>query len=168
MILAHDRPSQVRGHPFLVTYLVVLAAVWLFSLATWNVDDGTPSLAPLAQGLQYLLVVVAATLAALRLRVEPQAMRADAQFGFGQLRWSIKDDVGGRTFWSAIGVGMLAMLGNVLLFVFADLVATGGGDVGEWVAWIGAGIGAGAIIGLFSSLIALLVATIFSAVRRRT
>lgn len=166
-MIAADRRSLVRGHPFLVTYLVALAVVWLLSVATWAVDDGTPSLAPLAQWLQYLLVVVAATLAALRLRVEPQPMRADALFGFGQLRWTVEDDVGGRTFWTAIGVGMLAMLVNVILFVLADLVVTGGGDVGEWLEWIGSGIGAGAIIGLFSSLIALVVATITSAVRRR-
>ena len=167
MILARDRRSVVKGHPFLLAYLAVLASVWLFSIATWDVVDGTPVLAPLAQGLQYLLVVVAATLAALRLRVEPQESRADALFGYGRLRWSVTDDVGGRTFWTAIGVGMLAMLVNIVLYIAADLLVTGGGDVGEWMGWIGAGIGAGAILGLFSSLVALVVATVVSNLRRR-
>lgn len=165
-MIAADRRSLVRGHPFLLTYLVALAVVWLLSVVTWTIDGGTPSLAPLAQGLQYLLVVVAATLAALRLRFEPQPTRADAQFGYGERRWSVEDDVGGRTFWMAIGVGMVAMVVNVVIFILADLAATGGGNVGEWLGWIAAGIGAGAIIGLFSSLIALVVATIVSAVRR--
>lgn len=167
MAQAEPARSVIGRRPFLVAYLAALVVAWAITLATSDVVNGTFVLAPLAQGLQYVLVLVAATLAALRLRVEPQPARADAQFGFGELRWAIEDDVGGRTFWTAIGIGMLAMLVNVALYVLADLAWTGGGDVDEWVEWLAGGIGAGAIIGLFSSLVALVVATIVSGVHRR-
>lgn len=162
-----DERTLLTRHPFLIAYLVALAGVWVVTAATWSAAGGTLVLDPLAQALQYLLVVAAATLAALRLRIEPQPQRADAQYGFGQLRWSVEDDVGGRTFWVAIAVGMVAMLVNVLLYIVADGLVTGRADVGQWVEWLAAGLAAGAILGLFSSLAALVVATVVSAVRRR-
>lgn len=165
MALRSYRWSVVRGHPFLVAYLAALVAVWLASAATWKVAAGEPpDLHPVAQGLQYILVVIAATLAALRLRVEPRETRADALLGFYDLRWSLSDDIGGQTFWTAIWVGSAAMLVNVLVLVVADLLLESGG-VGSYIAWIGSGIASGALLGMFSALIAFVIALVL---RRRT
>ena len=161
MTIAGDRRSLVRGHPFLAAYLAALVLVWLVTVATWTVRPGEPpALHPLAQVLQYLLVVLAATLAALRLRVEPREPSADAQFGFYDVRWSVPNDIGGQTFWTAMGIGVVAMLANIVLLVVADLLLGGAAGVGGYLAWLSAGVGAGALLGMFSALIALVVAAV--------
>ena len=166
MTIAGERRSLMRAHPFLVAYLAALAAVWLVTIATWTVRPGEPpDLHPLAQVLQYLLVVLAATLAALRLRVQPREPDHDAQFGFYDLRWSIPNDLGGQTFWAAMGIGVVAMLANIVLLVVADLLLGAAAGVGAYLGWLGAGVGAGALIGIFSALIALVVASVL---RRRS
>ncbi len=158
--------ATLRSHPYLAAYLALLAVVWVASVTTWTIVDGPPVLHPLAQGLQFLVVAVAGTLAALRIRLEGREMRADALLGYGERRWTLSDDLGGQTFWWAVFAGIAAMLVNVLLLMAGDLLATGGGDIGVWLGWIEAGVGAGAIIGLFCSLIALLVATLVGRLRR--
>lgn len=166
MAIAGDGRSILRGHPYLTAYLLALAAVWAVSAATWMIVDATPTLHPVAQGLQLLVVAFAATLAALRLRLEGREMRDDARFGYGERRWTISDDVGGQTFWWSLFAGMGAMLVNVALLMVSDLVVTGGAEIDVWLGWIAAGVGAGAVIGLFSSLVALLTATLVERIRR--
>ena len=164
---AADAPdSVVRNHPFLSAYLAVLLVVWLVSAATWTLGaDGALELHPIAQALQYLLVVVAATLAGLRLRVQPRDVREGATFGFYDLRWSVAHDVGGDAFWTAVGIGAGAMVLNVTILVLADLAVAGGAaGVAAYLEWIGAAIAAGAILGMLSAFIAVAVAIV---VRRR-
>ena len=69
MTLAGDGRSILRGRPYLVAYLVALAAAWVVSVATWTIVDGTPALHPAAQAPQLLVVAFAATLAGPRLRL---------------------------------------------------------------------------------------------------
>lgn len=166
MTLAGAPRSLVRDHPFLVLYLVALAIVWGVTAATWTVRDGEPpSIHPLAQGLQYVLVAIAATLGGLRLRLDAREMRSDAHFRFYDLDWYISDDVGGQVFWRALAVGAAAMVVNVILLALADIVV-GGGSAGlrTYLEWIGTGIAAGAVVGMFSAFLAVIVAAI---VRRR-
>lgn len=166
MAVASDRRSFVREHPFLTAYLVALVVVWAITAATWTVRAGeAPALHPLAQVLQYLLVLVAAVLAALRLRVGTRETRDDARFGFYDLRWAIRDDIGGQTFWTALWVGAAAMMVNVILLAFADLVVGGASaGLGTYLEWLGAGLAAGAVLGMFGALLAAVIAL---AVRRR-
>lgn len=163
-----QRTSLVRGHPFLTVYLIVLGAVWAISALTWTVAaNGSLELHPGAQALQYVLVVLAATLAALRLRVEPRQTQDDAQFGFYDLRWSISSDVGSRTFWAAIAVGAGAMIVNVGLLTVADVLAGAGAGLGTYVEWAGSGLAAGAVLGMFSALLAIPIAAIYRLARAR-
>ena len=164
--MTQRRRSLVREHPFLALYLAALAVVWVVTIATWTVRSGQPpAFHPVAQGLQYLLVAIAATLAALRLRIETREMRADAGFRFHDLGWTISDDIGGQTFWTALWVGVAAMLVNILLLALADLVTGGSSGLRTYLEWMGTGIAAGAVLGMFSALIAWAVAAIL---RRRT
>jgi hypothetical protein len=163
-----ERRSSASAHPFLVAYLAAFVAVWVFSVVTWTARPGsTPELHPVAQVLQYVLAAVAATLAALRLRVQPPEMREGAGFQFYDLHWEVNDDVGGQAFWTAIAVGAAAMIVNVVLLAVAD-VAVGGGSAGfaTYLGWIGSAMAAGAILGLFSTLVALAIATVVRRVRR--
>jgi hypothetical protein len=162
MTVARDRRSVVRDHPHLVAYLVALSAVWLVSILTWTVRPGeTPALHPVAQALQYLLVVFAATLAALRLRARPPMNDGEALLGFYDLRWTISDDVGAQSFWSAVRLGAVAMVVNVVILIVLDLALAGGAaGPGTALGWIGAGIGAGAVLGMFGALVALGVSAI--------
>jgi hypothetical protein len=162
-----DRRAPLRGHPFLVAYLVALVVVWTVTVLTWEVRGGTLELSGLAQVLQYLLVGVASALAALRLRVEAREAPADAMFGFYDLRWTVADDIGGRTFWLAMGVGVVAMVVNIVLLVAADLFVAGGSDPGTYAAWLGGGIAAGGIVGMFGALLAAAVAVVMRIGRRR-
>ena len=160
--------SFVRRHPFLATYLGALAAVWLVTGLTWQASvDGALRLDPIAQALQYLLVLAAATLASLRLRILARDDGAGAVFGFYERRWAIADDVGGRTFWTALWIGAAAMVVNVLLFVVADLATGGPAAIPTYVAWVGSGIAAGGVIGMFGAVLALVAATLTSSLRRR-
>jgi hypothetical protein len=160
-----DRWAPVRGHPFLAAYVVALVAVWSVTALTWDVRGGTLELSPLAQVLQYLLVGIAAALAALRLRVQAREA-ADAMFGFGELRWAVADDIGGRTFWLAMGVGVVAMVVNIALLVAADLLVAGGSEPGTYAAWLAGGIAAGGIVGMFGALLAAGVAVVMRIGRR--
>lgn len=165
MTMSADPRAFVSAHPFLALYLVALAVVWGVTVATWTIGSGQPpSLHPVAQGLQYLLVMVAATLGALRLRVEGRETRANAEFGFYDLRWSIADDVGGQAFWTALWVGAAAMVVNVVLLAVADLLTGGAAGFGTYFEWIGTGLAAGAVVGMFSAFVAVGVAAIL---RRR-
>jgi hypothetical protein len=161
-----DRWASVRGHPFLVAYLAALVVVWGVTVATWEVRRGTLELAPIAQGLQYLLVGIAAALASMRLRVEARDDPADAMFGFYDLRWTVRDDIGGRTFWLAMGVGVAAMLVNIALLVIADVLVAGGSALGTYAAWLGGGIATGGIVGMFGALLAAALAVVMRLVRR--
>lgn len=158
--MAVDRGGHFRNHPFLAAYLVALTAVWAVTIATWSVRPGqTLDLHPVAQVLQYLLVVVAATLAALRIRVEPRDLRSGSAFAYYDLRWEVSDDIGGQAFWTALWVGAAAMTANVVLLALADLAIAGGAAGGlTYLEWIGAGIASGAILGMFSTFIAVAVA----------
>ena len=167
MTAAGDRRSLVRDHPFLAAYLGALAAVWAFSIATWTVRGGQPpALHPVAQGLQYLLVVVAATLAALQLRIGGRETRADAEFRMFDRAWSIRDDIAGQAFWTALWVGAAAMVLNIVILALADLLVAGGSaGVRTYFEWIGSGIAAGAVLGMFSALLAAIVAWLIRLVR---
>jgi hypothetical protein len=147
-------PSFVRAHPYLGIYLVLLAVVWIVSVATLEPGDGTPQLHPVAQVLQYVIVLVATTLAALRLRIEPDPGRADAVFGFHEMRVTVRDDIDGHTFWTALLVGAAAMTINVLLLAALDRVTGGAGDVATYVGWVGAAIASGVVIGVIGAILA--------------
>lgn len=168
MSLDRDPSPPWRAHPYLVGYAVVLVVTWVASIVTWTVPDGrTPELHPVAQAAQYLLVLVASTLAALQLRAHPGDGGAGATLGFYELRWSISDDVGARSFWTAVRIGALAMLVNVAILVVADLVVSGGAaGIGAYLAWIGAAVAAGGVIGMFGALIALAAAPVLRRMRR--
>lgn len=144
----------VRARPYLVAYLVVLAAVWLVSLATLQPSNGVPELHPTAQALQYLIVLVASTLAALRLRIEPDPERADAIFGFHEMRLTVRDDLDGHTFWTALAVGAAAMTVNVVILIVLDVATGAAGNVGDYIGWIGAAIAAGVVIGIIGAIVA--------------
>lgn len=162
-----ERRAFAIAHPFLVAYLAALVAVWGFSVLSWTARPGsTPELHPVAQALQYVLAAVAATLAALRLRVQPPQMREGSGFQFYDLHWEVADDVGGQAFWTAIFVGAAAMVVNVVLLAVAD-VAVGGASAGfgTYLGWIGSAMAAGAILGLFSTLLALVIAVVVRRVR---
>lgn len=166
MTVVPGRRSVAKEHPFLVLYLVVLAVVWVVSIATWTLREGEPpALHPVGQALQYLLVVVAATLGGLRLRLDARETRSDAQFRFYDLGWSISDDIGGQVFWRAMAVGAAAMVANVVLLALADLVVAGGSaGLRTYLEWVGTGIAAGVVLGMFSAFLAVGIAAI---VRRR-
>ena len=168
MSLDADRSSLLRDHPYLVTYLAALGIAWIATVATWSTSEGrTPDLHQIAQAVQYLLVVLAATLSALQLRARPGDEQGEATLGFYDRRWSITDDIGARSFWSAVRIGALAMVVNVLIFIVADvLVAGGAAGIGTYAGWIGAAVGAGAIIGMVGALIALVIVTLRRRVRR--
>ena len=150
MIVASDRGRLVRDHPSLVAYAGTLAGVWLVSIFTWTLEPGaTPVLHPVAQALQSLPVVLAATLAALRVRAGPDR------------RWRESDDVGALSFWSAVRVGALAMVVNVVIFIVLDLALAGGASwPGTAIGWIGAGIGAGVMLGMLGAVVALGIAAV--------
>jgi hypothetical protein len=154
-----ERSSFVRQRPFLAAFLVALAVVWAVSVATWTVDQGgVLQLHPVAQGLQYLLAVIAATLAGLRLRLQPRE-RGQAVLGFFDRQLAIADDPGGHAFWIGTGIGALVLAVNVVILVLADLVV-GGGTAGlaTYLGWIGGGVAAGAILGMLSAFVAVVVA----------
>jgi hypothetical protein len=161
-----ERRSLIRRHPFLAIFLVGLVGVWVVSALTWAVDaEGILQLHPLAQALQYLLVVLAATLAGLRLRIQPRELRQQTVLGFFDHRLAISDDTGGQAFWTAVGIGALVMGVNVAILVLADLAVTGGAaGAGSYLAWVGAGVAAGAVLGMLSAFLALFAALIL---RRR-
>lgn len=160
-----SRPSP-GAHRFVVAYLVVLVVVWAFSVVTWRVGDGaTPSLHPIAQVLQFLLVVVAGMLAALYLRSQG-GDPGGATFGWYDRRWTVSDDIGARTLWPAVLVGGAAMLLNVLILVVADQVVGGGAGSDRYLEWVGAGIGAGLVLGSFGALAAAGVAAARRLARR--
>lgn len=163
-----ERVSLLREHPFLVVYLIALLLIWAASAATWSIRPGaSPDLHPVAQGLQYLLVVLASTLAALRLRTQPVQDGATGGFRWYDYEMRISDDVGARSFWAAAWVGIVAMEANVAFLVVADLVAAGGGaGIGTYIQWVGAGLAAGFVIGMFSAFVALAAAGIWGLLRR--
>lgn len=145
----------------LVAYLVALLAVWFISVATSTVSgSGRLELIGLAQGLQYLLVVLAAALAGNDLIVTSRGRDAEsAEFGFYERRWAVRQDMGGRVWWTCIWAGIAAMVLNVVILAAAEIVlgGTGATHIGEYLGWIGMGIAAGAVIGSFSALLAVAV-----------
>lgn len=163
-----ERGSLLREHPFLVVYLVALLLIWAASAATWSIRPGAPpALHPVAQGLQYLLVVLASTLAALRLRTQPVQDGGTGGFRWYDYEWRISDDVGARSFWTAAWVGIVAMEANVAFLILSDLVAGGGGaGIGTYLEWVGAGLAAGFVIGMFSAFLALAAAGVWGLLRR--
>lgn len=148
------RPTP-HAQSFLALYVAALIVVWLVTVATWTVARGQPlELHPAAAGLQYLLVVLAATLAALQLRLGPADDHPSASFGWFDYRWSIPDDVGGRSFWRAMGIGALAMEVNVALLIVADVIAASAAGSGSYLEWLGSGIAAGGVLGIVGALLA--------------
>lgn len=160
-----SRPSRGASR-FVVAYLVALVAVWTFTVATWSVGGGaTPSLHPIAQALQFLLVVAAGMLIALYLRGRAGDM-GSATLGFYERRWTISDDTGARTLWPAAFAGAAAMLANVAILIVADLLIGAGASAGSYLEWVGAGIGAGLLLGTFGALAAAGVAAVGRLSRR--
>jgi hypothetical protein len=160
--VASDRGSVIREHPYLAAYLGALSAVWLVSILTWTFEPGvTPVLHPVAQALQFILVVIASTLAALRLRARPPVIDAGAPLGSYDGRWTGSDDVGAQSFWSAVRVGAVAMVVNVVILILLDLALAGAAAwPGTSISWIGAGIGAGVVLGMLGAVLALGVSLI--------
>ena len=141
-------------------YLVALVAAWSIAAATSTVSGGRLELSPIAQGLQYLLVVLAAILAGNRLiRMSRGQEPEDAMFGFYERRWAVRQDLGGRVWWTCIWAGIAAMVGNVAILAVAEILfaGSGGAHLGEYLGWIGLGVAAGAVIGSFSALLAVAV-----------
>jgi len=161
---AAQPPVSLRA--YVGAYLVALVAVWSVSVATWTLRDGaTPALHPIAQGLQYLLVVVAAMIAALYLRRRVRELD-QAIIGYGDRRWVISDDVGARTLWPSAFIGACAMLVNVALLVLADLAVGDGRSAPMYLAWVGAAIGSGLLLGTFGALLTAIVVNLRRLVRR--
>jgi hypothetical protein len=156
------RTSLVRSHPFLAAYAAVLLVAWLVTVATWSTRPGElPVLHPVAQALQYVVVAIAATLAALRILVQPPELREGGSFRFYDLQWQVRDDTGGQAFWTALWVGAAAMAVNVALLAVADVfVGDGAGGILTYLEWLGTGIAAGGAIGMFAALPAAGIASI--------
>ena len=98
-------------HPHLAIYLIGLLVAWTVTTMTWTRSGGGRiELQPLAQVLQYLLVILAAVLAGDRLiRASMRREEADdATFGFYEHRWTVKRDLSGRVWWTCVWAGMAA------------------------------------------------------------
>lgn len=153
--------SPVRAHPYLAAYGAAFLVVWVVTIATWTLRPAaTPDLHPAAAVLQYILVAVAAALAALRMRIERADSHSEATFGFYDYRWRVSDRVGGQSFWVAIGVGMAAMVLDVAVLAAADVVVAGHVAAGSYLGWIGAAIGAGALLGILGAMVAAAAAVL--------
>ena len=159
--------AAIAARPYLATYLAAVIATWLLSALTWRVQAGRPiELAPLAQGLQYLLVLLAGALAALHVRSRARSYDASATVRFYDYELALPDDSGGATFWRGIAAGAIAMLANVAFVIGADLVVAGGAaGAGSYLGWIGAGVAAGGVLGMFGALFAYVVAGAVGRVR---
>lgn len=164
-MLKRNELSVVSAHPYVALYVAAFVGVWGFSIATGTTEpSGRFVLHPIAQGLQYMLVVLAASLAGYRLRVEDRDEQAQVRFAWGDRIWEVAHDTGGRSFWSCVWVGIVAMEANIALLIAADLAVTGtrGSTApGDYLAWIGAGIAAGAFLGMFSAVIPLAAAAVW-------
>lgn len=152
--------ATIAARPYLAAYLAAVIATWLLSALTWRVQAGRPvELAPLAQVLQYLLVLLAGALAALHVRSRAGSYDGSATVRFYDYELALPDDRGGATFWRGIVAGIVAMLANVAFVIAADLVVAGGAaGGGSYVGWIGAGVAAGGVLGMFGALFAYLIA----------
>jgi hypothetical protein len=156
-------PQPRSGHPLVVAYVVALTLVWIVTILTWTVRSGaSPEIAPIAQALQYLLVLVSSTVTALGVRRAAPAAIDGAIFGFYDLRWTVPNDAGGQAFWRALGVGIATMLVNIALLIVADAVI-GARDAGTYRACIGGGLAVGALLGLAGAV----VASVLAMARRR-
>lgn len=145
-------------HRLVVAYAVALALVWAVTILTWTArSEASPELAPIAQALQYLLVLVASAVAAFGVTRAAPAPMEDATFGFYDLRWRILDESGGRAFWRALGIGVATMLVNIAILIVADILV-GARDAGTYLAWIGGGLVAGALLGSAGAIVASVVA----------
>lgn len=153
-------PQRRIGHPLVIAYVVALALVWIVTIATWSVRSGSnPELSPLAQVLQYLLVLAASVIAALGVRRDAPATIEGATFGFYDVRWTVPNDAGGQAFWRALGIGVATMLVNIAILIVADVII-GARDAGTYLAWIGGGLAVGCLLGLGGAVVASVLALV--------
>lgn len=159
--------APIRAHPYLAAYGAAFLAIWVVTVATWTIRPATtPDIHPTAALLQYILVVAAATLAALRIRIEWAGSRPEATLGFFDYRWRISDNVSGHSFWIAVAIGIAAMVVNVVLLAALDVLVTGNVALGSYLSWIGAGIGAGTLLGMAGAILAAVAGILLRRLRR--
>ncbi len=142
-------------HPYLAVFLIALGLTWAVTLITLRrVPSDGVELAPVAALLQYLLVVLAAVLAAVQLRRSGRDELATATFRWWDAEWTIADGVGGSSFWHALGAGVLAMELNVVLLILVNIVAGSQlGGAATYLEWLGIGLAVGVVLGILGAVV---------------